>query len=112
MREIDTAFAKELRANATPAERRLWYWLRQRPLGYKFRRQVPLGPYIVDFACYEARLIIEIDGQFHAHQEADVTRERQLRAFGWRIVRYWNRDVRLNLDGVLADIEQHLATRH
>ena len=111
MKKQNTDLARSLRKNATTAERRLWFWLRQRPLGFKFRRQVPLGPYIVDFACYEARLLIELDGEFHADQEEDQERESALLAFGWEVARYWNRDVRLNLEEVLADIEQRLFAR-
>lgn len=101
--------ARHLRQHQTPAERRLWHWLRRRPLGFKFRRQVPLGPYIVDFACYDARLVIELDGQFHADQASDVARTAWLAADGWRVARYWNRDVRLALDDVLADVQARLA---
>ena len=111
MKKLNTELARDLRKNATPAERRLWHWLHQRPLGFKFRRQVPLGPYIVDFACFEARLLIEVDGKFHADQLEDTEREAELRAYGWEIARYWNQEVRANLDGVLADIEQRLAAR-
>lgn len=103
--------ARDLRRNATLAEKRLWYWLRQRPLGFKFRRQVPLGSYIVDFACYEAKLIVEADGLFHAEQEEDLERDAQLQAWGWEVARYWNRDIRRNLDDVMTDIERRLSMR-
>jgi len=111
MTNPQTQRSRTLRADATPAERRLWYWLRKRPHGCKFRRQVPLGPYIVDFACYEARLVIEADGQFHADQPGDLVRQAWLEAAGWEVARYWNRDVRLNLEGVLADVTQQLMRR-
>lgn len=93
----------------TPAEKRLWYWLRQRPLGYKFRRQVTLGRIIVDFACYEAGLVIEVDGAHHADLETDPERDAWLLTEGWSVVRYWNTEVRDNLEGVLADITQKLS---
>jgi very-short-patch-repair endonuclease len=103
--------ARTLRWNATSMEKRLWFWLRKRPCGCKFRRQVVLGPYIVDFACYAARLVIEVDGEFHADQASDSDREAWLVADGWEVARYWNRDVRHRLDDVLADVEGRLAAR-
>lgn len=82
--------ARRLRQRETDLERRLWRELRnRRTLGLKFRRQHPVGPYIVDFACLEARLLIEIDGYWHQFRKAeDESRERELRAAGFDIVRY------------------------
>jgi very-short-patch-repair endonuclease len=82
--------ARRLRQRETDLERRLWRELRnRRALGLKFRRQHPVGPYIVDFACLEARLLIEIDGYWHQFRKADdEARERELKATGFDIVRY------------------------
>jgi very-short-patch-repair endonuclease len=91
----------------TKAEGRIWSRLRaHRFQGYSFRRQLPIGPYIVDFVCLDARLIIEIDGGQHASTEAkrDAKRDAWLRSQGFTIVRYWNNDVLTNLTGVLEDI--------
>jgi len=78
----------------TEAERRLWRGLRMRQMaGFKFRRQVPLGPYIVDFVCLEARLVIEVDGGQHAGSEHDRVRDAWLEAQGFRMLRFWNSEV-------------------
>ena len=111
MRHPFTPLARTLRANPTPAERRLWHFLRQRPVGFKFRRQLPIDQYIVDFACFGARLVVEVDGRFHAEQVQDLARDARLKERGWEVLRYWNDDIRLNADGVLADIEKHLLAR-
>jgi len=82
--------ARRLRQRETDLERRLWRELRnRRAFGVKFRRQHPVGPYVVDFACLEARLLIEIDGYWHQFRKVDdAARERELRATGFDIVRY------------------------
>jgi very-short-patch-repair endonuclease len=87
--------ARELRKNLTEAEHALWKHLRLRQLaGYKFRRQQPLGKYIVDFVCFEKRLIIEIDGGQHSEQVAyDSERTAWLETQGFRILRFWNNQV-------------------
>lgn len=87
--------ARELRRRMTDAERFIWSKLRNRRFGrFKFRRQVPLGPYIVDFVCLERRLIVELDGGQHARQVAyDEERTRWLAAQGFRVVRVWNHEV-------------------
>jgi len=85
--------AKELRNNMTQAEFVLWEYLRQRPLGVKFRRQHPLGIYVVDFYCHKLKLIIEVDGSVHdlqAVKEADMERQRQLERDGLKVVRFTN----------------------
>ena len=98
--------ARTLRHNSTDAERRLWYYLRNRQLdGYRFRRQVPLGRYIVDFACIESKLIVELDGGQHAEQMAeDAERTNYLARGGLRVVRFWNDDVLLRTESVLEQI--------
>ncbi len=97
--------AKELRANLTEPERRLWYHLRANRLGVKFQRQVVLAPYIADFAARSERLVIELDGDTHVGSEAyDSSRTAALVTQGYRVVRFTNSDVMTNLDGVLRAI--------
>ena len=98
--------AKALRSNQTEAEQRLWYRLRaHRFMGLKFKRQKPMGCYIVDFVCLEHRLIIELDGGQHAEQVAyDQHRDAWLRSQGYTILRFWNNDVMQQLEGVLEQI--------
>ena len=98
--------ARELRRNATDAERILWSRVRDRRLdGRKFRRQYPIGPYIADFACPQERLVVELDGGAHAdHADYDADRTRFLEADGYRVLRYWNTDVLKNLAGALESI--------
>jgi very-short-patch-repair endonuclease len=102
--------AKRLRKDSTDAERLLWRNVRASRLeGHKFRRQQPIGPYIVDFVCFEAKLVVELDGGQHAQAEAaDRTRDTWLRAQGFGVLRFWNNDVMQNLDGVLAQIMENL----
>ena len=101
-----------MRRIATDAERKLWFLLRDRRLdGIKFRRQVPLGPYILDFVCFERGLVVEVDGGQHAQSKSDVTRDAYLRAEGFRTVRYWNTDVLKNPDGVLTDLLAQLEAK-
>jgi very-short-patch-repair endonuclease len=99
--------ARVLRRAMTDAELRMWYHLRAgRFLGLKFRRQVPLGNYIVDFICPSALLIVELDGGQHAERIAqDEERSRWLQGQGYRVIRFWNSDVLGNLEGVLQEIE-------
>ena len=98
------------RRDATPAEQRLWSQLRSRQLhGAKFRRQVWLGPFIADFLCAEAKLIVEVGGDTHAHQAAyDERRTAWLAHEGFRLVRVTNADVMGNLDGVLEYVSSQL----
>jgi very-short-patch-repair endonuclease len=93
----------------TPPEAKLWWQLRSRQLfGLKFKRQVPVGPYIVDFMCEEFGLVVEVDGDTHAHQIAyDTRRDAYLNAAGFYVVRFANSDVIHNLDGVLYEIARH-----
>ncbi|OIR16485.1 hypothetical protein GALL_32100 [mine drainage metagenome] len=98
--------AKTLRSNQTKVEERLWYHLRaHRFMGLKFRRQKPMGSYIVDFVCVERRLIIELDGGQHAEQTAyDQQRDAWLSNQGYTVLRFWNNDVMQELEGVLEEI--------
>ena len=102
--------ARKLRQNPTDAERILWQKLRLRQLDrYKFRRQQPLGKYIVDFVCLRNRLIVEVDGGQHAAQaERDNERDAWLRAQGFAVLRFWNNDVLDNIDGVMETIAKSL----
>jgi very-short-patch-repair endonuclease len=99
---MNTAKAKELRHNSTDAERTLWRQLRaHRFAGYKFRRQQPLGRYIVDFICFEKQLIIEVDGGQHAEDVAyDEERSAWLQAKGFQVLRFWNHEVLRNSEAV------------
>ena len=103
--------ARRLRANATNAEDILWRHLRRSPvLGTHFRRQVPIGKYVADFACMAARLVIEVDGSQHAEgpvAATDKERTRWLELEVYRVVRFWNNDITQNIEGVLEAI--HLA---
>ncbi|OKO79953.1 endonuclease domain-containing protein [Bradyrhizobium sp. NAS96.2] len=105
---IRRATAKKLRANTTPHERILWRALRELPAdGSHFRRQAPIGPYVVDFFCPAKRLIIELDGGHHNEDEmAKRDRERQqwLEREGYRVVRFWNSEVGGDLNAVLERI--------
>ncbi|MDO9412699.1 MAG: DUF559 domain-containing protein [Pseudolabrys sp.] len=93
----------------TDAEARIWFHIRAHRLdGASFRRQVPIGSYIVDFACMERRLIVEIDGGQHADSAHDAKRDAWLKAQGFCIKRYWNNDVLTNTNGVLEDIAHAL----
>ena len=102
--------ARRLRRDMTEAEARLWYQLRDRRLdGFKFRRQRPIGPYIVDFVCLDRQLIIELDGGQHALQvEADARREAFLQAAGFRLLRFWNHELLAHEVAVRERIHQAL----
>ena len=102
--------ARGLRTSLTDAERLLWSRLRRGQLdGFRFRRQVPIGPYIADFACLAERLIIEVDGGQHSSRTVeDTAREQWLADRGYRVIRFWNNDVLENIDGVLAEIRDSL----
>ena len=98
--------ARELRKNATDCERHLWLHLRGHRLAdFKFRRQQPLGPYIVDFVCFETRCIVEADGGQHSEQaEYDNRRDDWLRSQGFTVLRFWNNDILNNIEGILEVI--------
>ncbi|MCF7222034.1 endonuclease domain-containing protein [Marilutibacter chinensis] len=98
-------FARQLRRAMTDAERRLWCHLRNRVLmGWKFRRQHPIGPYITDFACIEAELVVELDGGQHAEDPRDAIRDAFLQAEGYRVLRFWNNDALERTEVVLEVI--------
>ena len=102
--------AKTLRQNLTDAERKLWSKLRDRQLlGFKFVRQQPVGPYIADFACREADLVIELDDGQHAENMQDNLRTATLAEHGYDVIRFWNNDVLTNLDGTLQVIAARLS---
>jgi very-short-patch-repair endonuclease len=111
MSEELTERARDLRRTMTDAERRLWRELRLEALGARFRRQVPIGSYIVDFACLECKLIVEVDGGQHLESSADTVRDQFLRGQGFRILRFWNHDVLQNTRGVLEAICAKLGRR-
>jgi very-short-patch-repair endonuclease len=98
--------AGELRKEPTPAERKLWAYIRNAQLnGVKFRRQHAIGSYIVDFCSLKHKLIIELDGSPHLEQEEyDQERTRSLKEQGYRVVRFWNEQVMNDLDGVVRAI--------
>ena len=105
--------AKRLRREMTDAERKLWSVLRGANLdGMKFRRQQPIGPFIVDFVCLERRLIVEADGGQHADSAKDRRRTAFLEIKGYRILRFWNNDILSNIDGVAHVIAAALSTPH
>ncbi|MGP2491881.1 endonuclease domain-containing protein [Mesorhizobium sp. PUT5] len=98
-------FARTMRKEATEAEDKLWQELRGRRLDrIKFRRQAPIGNYIADFVCLEARLIVEIDGSQHAGSDYDRRRDMALNECGFRVLRFWNDDVLRDLDSVCDTI--------
>jgi len=98
--------ARKLRRDQTDAERRLWFRLRDRRLnGLKFRRQMPIKSYVVDFCCESAHLIVELDGGQHVERrDVDVRRTADLETYGYLVLRFWNNDVMRNIDGVLETI--------
>jgi very-short-patch-repair endonuclease len=102
--------AKVLRKNFTDTERLLWRHLRAKQLeGCKFRRQEPIGSYIVDFACHERKIVVEVDGGQHStERERDNKRDLWLKGQGYKVLRFWNNEVLMNLDGVLEVIRDCL----
>lgn len=97
--------ARDLRRNATDAEKKLWVGLRRAFPALRFRRQVPVGPYFVDFLSVRAGLVIEVDGGQHDGDAAyDARRMAVLNQHGFRVERFWNDDVLTNLDGVLMRV--------
>ena len=103
-------FARRLRREQTDAERVLWLHLRARQVNdAKFRRQQPIGRYIVDFCCFDRKVVIEIDGGQHSAQvEADLSRSAFLAQRGLRVLRFWNHEVLTSLDAVLQQITDEM----
>ncbi len=99
-------FAKKLRKNSTQTENKLWFFLRAKRFeGLKFRRQHPLGPYIVDFVCLEKYLVIECDGGQHLDQaKKDFKRDEWLQKEGFKVLRFWDDEVLKNIETVLEII--------
>lgn len=103
-------FAKALRKNMTDAEQALWRHLRAHRMdGQKFRRQQPLGPYILDFVHFGARLIVEADGGQHHDSAKDAVRDEWLRSQGFTVLRFWNNDILQNTEAVLEVILKEVA---
>jgi|RhiMethySRZTD1v2_1073278.scaffolds.fasta_scaffold466564_2 very-short-patch-repair endonuclease len=102
--------ARKLRGNQTDVESKLWSQLRGRHFdGLKFRRQHPIGPFIVDLCCVERKLVVELDGSQHAERgAADERRTRNLQRFSYRVLRFWDNEALSNLDGVLQKISEAL----
>jgi very-short-patch-repair endonuclease len=97
--------AKTLRKRPTDAERLLWKYLRTKQIeGLKFRRQEPIGSYVADFVCFESNVIIEVDGGQHAESEKDTVRDAWFRSQRFKVLRFWNHEVLLNIGGVLEVI--------
>ena len=96
--------ARKLRRDMTEVEQLLWQGLRRGQHGWRFRRQHPIPPYVVDFACIEARLVVECDGGQHAQAGEHDARDQQLRHKGWRILRFWNNEILENRHGVIETI--------
>jgi very-short-patch-repair endonuclease len=109
-REKAYEFAKKLRKNSTEAEKLVWRYLRgRRFLGMKFRRQQPIGNYVVDFVCFEKNIIIEVDGGQHAEERnRDRSRDLRLTNEGFRVLRFWNNEVIENIEGVLELIKKSI----
>jgi len=99
------SLARRLRAGITDAESKLWRHLRLRQIeGCRFRRQHPLGPYVVDFVCIEMKLIVEVDGSQHMQSRHDAQRDGWLIAQGFRVLRFWNHEILLQTDAVAEAI--------
>ena len=102
--------ARQLRRNSTDAEKHLWRAPRSALPQHKWRRQMPIGPYLADFGCFAEKLVIELDGGQHADaSDGDAVRTRVMNARGFRVIRFWNNDVLSNTDGVLERIADSLS---
>jgi|SRR3989344_2758605 len=102
---------KELRTNQTPQEEKLWWYLRGKQLGYKFRRQHSIGGYILDFYCPEKKLIVELDGEVHDTQEAkeyDQVRDKFFTELNYKVLRFKNDEVVKDVKRVIAKIKSYL----
>ena len=104
-----TLLAKDLRKNSTEAEKLVWKHLRAKQFNdLKFRRQQPIGRYIVDFVCFSKRIVIELDGGHHlVEKDKDNERDRWLESQGFRVLRFWNNEVFKNIEGVLLEMSKY-----
>jgi very-short-patch-repair endonuclease len=102
--------SKLLRIKSTPWERKLWYYLRgNRFLDLKFKGQVPMGGYVVDFCCQSKKLVIELDGGHHTESNIsykDLEKQKFLEQLGYKVLRFWNNELDFNIEGVLERIRQ------
>ena len=103
-----TSTARRLRNNSTEAKECLWQAFRSEGFDVKFRRQAVIGQYIVDFVCFEKKLVVEVDGGQHCQNQSDSVRDEWLSSQGFGILRFWNNDVLENLDGVAQKIKERL----
>lgn len=102
-----TKIARTLRKQTTDAERELWKHLKAKQVErFKFRRQQPIGKYVVDFACFEKSIIIEADGGQHAEENKDFERDEWLKSQGFKVIRFWNNDILGNIEGVMETIRE------
>ena len=99
---------KELRKNQTPEEEKLWWYLKDKRLGSKFRRQHSIGGYILDFYCKEKRLIIEVDGEIHKKKEYDSVRDKYFTELDYKILRFRNEEIENDVKKVVEEIKNHL----
>jgi len=108
-----TILSRKLRRDQTRPEEKFWANVRNRHLGgYKFKRQVPIGNFVADFACESAKIVVELDGSHHADQiEADQKRTQELERFGYRVIRIWNHEIIDNLDCALDHLLHELESR-
>ena len=113
-RQNRTTRAKDLRRDSSEPEKRMWYLLRAKRMQHlKFRRQHPIGPYFADFACPALKLVIEVDGDFHAFQrERDEERTRHLEQLGWCVMRFTAAEILNNADGVWTTLDDLLKRHH
>ena len=103
--------ARNLRKNQTPQEQKLWRFIRNNQLGVKFKRQYPIGDYIVDFICREKWLIIELDGSQHNEDNNiinDEIRTKYLESRGFKVIRFWNNDINNNIEDVILEIKKYI----
>jgi very-short-patch-repair endonuclease len=96
----------------TDAETKLWHCINRKSLGSKFRRQCPIGKYIVDFVSFDSMVVIEVDGAGHLESESDVIRDEWLKSQGFKVLRFWVNEILNNIDGVLVKLSEELPPTH
>ncbi len=109
MKKKLTPIAKSLRKRMTDAEVKLWNYLRRKQPGAKFRRQCPIGKYIVDFISFDAGVIVEVDGGQHADSESDKVRDEWLASQGFKVLRFWDNDVLKKIEAVIEAIRHEIS---